>query len=336
MHCAACEVSDITMQSAWRHRTFIAALFAAVVLMCAGRPEAVASTGFTFFAIGDPQVNIPKWGTAGTEKTIDAMNALPGQPFPLGGVVDAPRGVLIAGDLVDDTTNPANWSLYKTLFDPRGKAKLRFPAFEGAGNHDFDMQRGYAQWSYVQRDVIARNTQRAAKVSTDASGYHYSWDWDDVHFVCLNVFPGDEWREVYNRPMMWNDPKGALAFLRRDLHERVGTSGRPVVVYWHYGLRGWGLDEWWLPRDLDALKDVLAPYNIALILHGHEHRYERYTWAGYDVVMAPSPQFDPDRAKGEQDGRPKGFVVARMTRDTFEMANWTPTGWQDAWRKTLR
>lgn len=307
-----------------------------VALAVLSRVGGAASDAVTFFAIGDPQINIPKWGTAGTEQTIDAMNALPGQPFPLGGVVDTPRGVLIAGDLVDDTTNPANWALYKTLFDPQGKARLRFPVFEGAGNHDFDMQGGYAQWSYVQRDVIARNAQRAAKISTDTNRYHYSWDWGRVHVVNLNVFPGDEWRQVYDRPTMWNDPKGALAFLRNDLKERVGTSGRPVVVYWHYGLRGWGLEKWWLPRDLAALKEALAPYNIALILHGHEHRYERYTWEGYDVVMAPSPQFDPDRTKGEQDGRPKGFVVARMTDDALEMANWTPTGWLDPWKKSLR
>ena len=53
-----------------------------VALAVLSRVGGAASDAVTFFAIGDPQINIPKWGTAGTEQTIDAMNALPGQPFP--------------------------------------------------------------------------------------------------------------------------------------------------------------------------------------------------------------------------------------------------------------
>ena len=98
-----------------------------------GKPQATpVSAPITFFPIADPQINIPRWGTAGTERTIELMNELPGTPFPFGGVVAEPAGVMAAGDLVDDITNPANWELYKQLFDPeRGRARLRFPIYEG-------------------------------------------------------------------------------------------------------------------------------------------------------------------------------------------------------------
>jgi len=318
------------MLRTWR----LVMLMAGAVALWGFQPAA-APASFTFFAIGDTQINLAKWGAAGTEATIAAMNTLPGKPFPLGGVVDEPRGVLIAGDLVDDTAEPKNWAFYKTLFHPRGNAKLRFPVFEGAGNHDISTGAKFGDWSYIQTELIARNRERAAPVWVDANGYHYSWDWDQTHIVCLNIFPGREWRQVYDRDAPWNDPKAAIDFLKSDLAARVGTSGRPVIVYWHYGLRGWGLEKWWLPEDLARLKATLAPYNIALLLHGHEHRYERYTWEGYDVVMAPSPQFDPDRAKGEQEGRPKGFLVTRIGNGMLEMANWTPQGWDDPWKKSL-
>ncbi len=294
-----------------------------------------AGRDVTFFAIGDPQINIPRWGVAGTEQTIAMMNGLPGKDGPFGDVVAEPRGVLIAGDLVDAVSNPANWELYKQFFDPNGVARLRFPAFEGAGNHDLDTKQAVGTFTYVQQELIARNRTRPANLKLDPHGYHYSWDWDDVHFVCLNVFPGSVPRAVYDRDAPWNDPKGALAFLTNDLKAQVGKSGRPVVVFWHYGVRGWGLEKWWLPADLDALAGALKPYNIALIVHGHEHRYEHYTWNGMDVVMAPSTQFDPDPAQGTTQSRPKGFVVGRLTGRELQIGYRTPDGWDDKWRKPL-
>lgn len=103
---------------------------------------------------------------------------------------------------------------------------------------------------------------------------------------------------MYGNPAPWNDPKNALTFLRRDLAEEVGQSDRPVILFWHYGLRGWGLEKWWTEEDLATLKSALAGYNVALILHGHEHRYERYEWAGYDVVMGPASWGRPRTVQG--------------------------------------
>jgi hypothetical protein len=108
-----------------------------------------------------------------------------------------------------------------------------------------------------------------------------------------------------------------------------------VLVFWHYGLRGWGLEKWWTPADLANLRDVLAPYNIALILHGHEHRYERYQWEGLDVVMAPSPQRDRDPAKPGAISEPKGFLVLRFRDGTLEIAHRADGRWQDHWTKSV-
>ncbi len=106
-----------------------------------------------------------------------------------------------------------------------------------------------------------------------ALGYPHPWDWGALHRVNLNLFPGNTPRPVYDRQAAWNNPAGRLEFLRADLRDRVGDSGRPVVLMWHDGLRGWGLEKGWLPDDLAALKEVVAGYNVVLILHGHEHAY---------------------------------------------------------------
>jgi hypothetical protein len=308
---------------------------AALSLACgpSGRDTEVRDGSIAFFVVGDPQINIPRWGSAGTEATLRTMNALPGDSFPHGGVVPEPRGVLVAGDLVDDPGNRANWELYKELFDPRGDALLRFPVYEVAGNHDLGTDSVQDGWTYVQEELIQRNQHRPGPLRFDPNGYHYSWDWGDVHFIALNVFPGSVPRPVYDNPSPWNHPRSSLDFLLDDLLRQVGTSGRPVILLWHYGLRGWGLEEWWTTADLDALKEVLAPYNIALILHGHEHRYERYTWEGYDVIMAPAPQVD--RMEGESESRPKGFLVVRIHENRLETAHHGVEGWEEVWSKPL-
>lgn len=280
----------------------------------------VGADSYTFFATGDPQINVEKWGAAGTEQTINWMNHRPGSDFPAGGEVGVPKGVLILGDLVDDLKNPENWATYKGLFDPRGKALLQYPAYEGAGNHDLDGKNSDGQLSYVQQEMSERHKQLQGMFHFDGRGYHYSWDWGPVHYICLNVFPGNVPRAVYGKNAPWNDPQHALSFLQEDLKEQVGVSGRPVILMWHYGLRGWGLEKWWLPEDLENLKNTLKPYNIVLILHGHEHAYARYQWEGYDVIMVPSPQYDRNPKDPKSVSRPKGFLVVRVAGDQLETA----------------
>lgn len=298
------------------------------------RGEQRGKGDFTFFVIGDPQVNLVKWGTAGTEATLRVMNDLPGRPFPAGGVVEEPRAVLVLGDLVDDVRNPANWGRYKELFDVHGRGLLRYKVYELLGNHDLG-EPGDDGFNAHQREFIERNKSREDLFHYDNSGYHCSWDWGRVHFVNLSVFPGNEPRPVYDRVAPWNDPKRSLDFLRADLAERVGDSGRPVVLSWHYGLEGWGLEKWWTSQDLENLEQTIRPYNVVLILHGHEHAYKRYQWQGYDVVMAPAPQVDPVESRGEKEGRPKGFLVVRFQGDRMDVAHWTAGAWQEHWSKSL-
>jgi hypothetical protein len=294
-----------------------------------------AGSNVTFFAIGDPQINIPRWGTAGTEKTIEMMNQLPGAPFPFDGVVEEPLGVIIAGDLVDDLKNHENWELYKKFFDPHGKARLRFKVFEGLGNHDLSTTQGFGTFNYLQEEFVERNKSRTDKFHYDAHHYHYSWDWGPLHLVCLNVFPGNTNRAVYDRNAPWNDPKHSLDFLAHDLKTTVGDSGRPVILIWHYGLRGWGLEKWWTTNDLAALREAIVPYNIALILHGHEHRYDRYEWEGYPVFMAPAPQIDRDPKTPSVESKPKGFLVIRLQGDELQVAHHTAQGWAEKWSRKI-
>jgi hypothetical protein len=290
----------------------------------------------TFFVTADPQIHLDKWGTSGTEETIAILNRLPGEEFPLGGKVAEPKAVLVLGDLVDVVDDPRHWECYKRFFDPNGKALLRYRTFEIIGNHDLSAKSAKGGLSVVQEEFIKRNKLRLGdEFHFDKSNYHYSWDWGSLHFINLNLFPGNEPRPVYDNPAPWNDPRNSLDFLREDLATRIGKSGRPVILLWHYGLRGWGLEKWWTPEDLNNLKAVIAPYNIVLILHGHEHSYAHYEWEGYPVFMCPSPQRDRNPKTPEVPSTPKGFLVIRLKGKELQVAHHEARKWGQVWKREI-
>lgn len=329
-----------TVMPALSRREALARLTLGGLAACAGSRLHAADTAtdgdITFFVMADPQIHLDKWGTAGTEQTIRIANELPGKPFPFGGNVAEPRAVLVAGDLVDTVGDPRHWECYKRFFNPNGGGLLRFRAFEAIGNHDLSNESA-AGFSVVQREYIERNKARQGPevFSYDAHHYHYSWNWGPLHLVNLNLFPGNVHRQVYDRESPWNNPRNSLDFLAEDLRLRVGDSGRPVILMWHYGLRGWGLEKWWTPEDLANLKQTIEPYNVVLILHGHEHSFAQYEWEGYPVFMSPSPQIDRDPKTPEVESKPKGFLVVRLQGTELQLAHHGADGWREKWSRKV-
>jgi len=322
----------------YTRRDALARLVMGGLATCGGMLRAAPEqeSELTFFVVSDPQIHLDKWGIAGTEKMIHAINELPGKDFPFGGKVAEPRAVIIAGDLVDVVDDPRHWECYKRMFDPNGGALLRYRTFELIGNHDLSSAIPAGELSPVQREFIERNKRRRGdEFHFDADHYHYSWNWGPLHLVNLNLFPGNRHRPVYDREAPWNDPRNSLDFLRDDLKTRVGDSGRPVVLIWHYGLRGWGLDKWWAPEDLANLKDAIVPYNVVLILHGHEHAFAQYEWEGYPVFMCPSPQKDRDTTMSDVPSKPKGFLVVRLNGNQLQLAHHGPEGWKENWSRSV-
>jgi hypothetical protein len=55
--------------------------------------------------------------------------------------------------------------------------------------------------------------------------------------VMLNLAPAEQQEAEPEgaQGATWNDPEHALGFLVQDLAQAVGSSGRPVVVFHHYG-----------------------------------------------------------------------------------------------------
>lgn len=189
-------------------------------------------------------------------RAIEAMNTLQGRAWPRGlsGTFGQPRGLLVAGDLTEDG-RPEEWARFVAFYGHRGgDGLLDYPVFEGIGNHD--KHYGF----YVKDRVRERH-----------GGQIYSWDWHDLHLVCLGEAPDDE----------------DISWLRKDL----AAAGREVgvILYFHFPLKGPYSDNWFGQGNYrDTLMKALDGYRVLGIFHGHYHAAGHYRYGGYDIYNVGS------------------------------------------------
>ena len=260
----------------------------------------------TFFVGSDSHYGRENNGAI-NRKVIDEMNSLPGESLPAsigGGVVRTPRGVAMNGDLLDEGFNAetahAQWAEFCRDYGLTGAdGRLCYPLFEGFGNHDGGPTKGI-----TRAGIKERNARRSGLTSVSPDGHHYSWDWDQVHLVQLNLFGGDGPEDVKGVNGPEHDPEGALRFLKEDLAKNVGNSGRWVVVFQHFGWLG-GMSDWWQPEAKERFYEVVKPYHIACLINGHSHGAAFVPW--HDLLTI----HDGSTARG--DGDTGDFLVVRIT-----------------------
>lgn len=249
------------------------------------------TTDVTFLIASDTHYGLDQWATneALNKECIDRMNAIPGTAYPteIGGTVDSPRGVVLTGDLTDSGTSD-NWYGYWILwwymdgfvddYGVNGEKRIDYPVYEGYGNHDIH---NVSSW-VVPDDIANRNLSRPGVVNISGNGYHYSWDWDNVHLVQLNVYPGGA-----------GDAADSLDFLIQDLADNVGGSRRPVVLFHHYGFDPFGTG-WWTQEERQAYYAAIEGYNVIAIFNGHNHATQHRRWNDIDtftIANASSQKF---------------------------------------------
>jgi cytolysin (calcineurin-like family phosphatase) len=186
------------------------------------------------------------------------MNRLPGTALPrsIGGRVDRPLGVLVAGDLTD-RGKPEQWRTFVKYFGRTGRdGVLKYPVYLATGNHDRKGSR-----KFVLRQVRARHGALA-----------YSWNWHGVQFVCLDNYPG-------RRNLIW---------LKKDLSALRPRT--PVVIFFHYSILG-PFSQWWGKKAKNRFRKAIQRHNVIAIFHGHYHGAGHYRWAGFDVYNVGSPLY---------------------------------------------
>ena len=230
---------------------------------------------------------------------VETMNSIPGQGFPeefrIKGKIRSPRGVIILGDIVDDGSSSdvqKFWQEYVEDFGFNGNGLLAFPVYEGFGENDGPSN------GLVRSNIRSRNRQRPGLRSISADNHHYSWDWGQIHLVHLNIYPGsagEEYLKIWRRKTTGDGryPKQSLEFLIEDLRRNVGESGRPVVIFQHYGFDSWG-EAWWTQNERNAFLKAIRPYNVIAIFWGHSHVAQSFSWNGIKTWCAGTINNDPE------------------------------------------
>jgi predicted phosphodiesterase len=357
------------MSNTITRRQFIASAAASVSLpglLRAGEPK-VADDPVAFFLVGDTHflankeepAKLDERSAAVTSRLVDMLNKIPGTAIPKasgGGTVFAPQGVIHAGDCID-TGDKANekmqateWAAFADAYGLSGKdGKLNVPVYEIHGNHDSPRGDGMAV-----KKIAERNKSRPGVANVSKNGIHYSWDWGRVHFVNLGIVVGQVADVTRRRRYA---PLESLDFLVADLKEKVGTSGRPVVITHHVDVLRYAqplpVDEKkaavmeWDPADVKGFHDALRGYNVAAILYGHTHARNVYRWDGTNKAAKDGiPTFNVDNSSHFA-GKQQAFfyfevhadrVVAReyQTADAWETGSWTPEPWSAPIAKTGR
>jgi len=255
--------------------------------------------------------------------------------------------MIVAGDLINSLDKhggpyPAmqryEWERYKSDFGlARGQGRVDLPVYEVYGNHDGPQGR-----SFLVDELKKRNKQRSDVVHISDNGIHYSWDWGPVHFVAMGMFvgEGDEKKDDHHYA-----PRNSLEFLKTDLREHVGDSGRPVVIVHH--LDPGSNDYDWPDEDKESYLNTMKKYNVIGIVHGHTHGDPRmYNWNGMRV-------FDTDDACASKihNGKPVGLrhgflymsIVNRpgVNNDRFHIwsfyttDNWKTSSQRDYWNVSV-
>ena len=280
-----------------------------------------AAADVTFYSCSDVHFGADNGGKSPPMvrcEKVDLINALPGTPYPesIGGTVDRPRGVIMQGDLINDGAvaekYPTQWADYVADFGVNGEGRCLFPVFEGIGNHDLN-ENLFVFNQVRERNLVRKNLGHIGRVSSN--GHHYSWDWDGVHFVNVNLFPGNVWEGEADGYGRAHHPQFARDFLEEDLRRNAGDSGRPVVIVQHFR----PIDEnWWTYSAADKFHRAIQDYNVILILVGHQGGGVNNLWRGINWVSS--------------NGEP---IVCRVSSNRFTAIHRGASGWGQAFQKPI-
>lgn len=340
-------------------REFLGASISSAVAAC-GASAGEPGDELAFFVVGDTHYladrqspdKLDPVSAATNARLIEVLNRLPGTVIPEsagGGTVATPRGLIHAGDLIDSgdknggpypRMQQTEWRGFAKDYGLTGKdGRLRYPVYEVHGNHDSPPGNGLAI-----EQIAQRNRSRPGVTNVSGNGVHYSWDWGRVHLVNLGIVVGAV-KEVTRRRRY--NPLESLDFLVADLADKVGKSGRPVILTHHVDVArystppnpdGPATNAEWDPADVRGYYNALKPYNVLAILYGHTHARNIYRWDGtpkkaerglpvYNVAKA-AHFGSKQQAVFYFHLRGEKLTVRELTTpDRWETIAWTPQTW---------
>ncbi|HEX8112602.1 MAG TPA: metallophosphoesterase [Kofleriaceae bacterium] len=207
------------------------------------------------------------------DQQLAAINAIMTLAWPYGAVTP-PKGVIFNGDLTA-YGHPQQWDWFMWYYVNR----LRWPAYYGLGNHDYENNVGSCYGATTDKDWCARNSiewMRSTVVcgrskpfpANTITGYDdasmaYSWDIGPYHFVQLQnhpLYPKDE-KTGKTKPVPGIE--SSFTWLTSDL-KRATAAGQHIIINMHdFGDH--------MHTDNAQFAAAIAGSNVRAIFRGHIH-----------------------------------------------------------------
>ena len=184
---------------------------------------------------------------------------------------------LMLGDNVYPDGSDRDYQLY--MFDMYTDLFRRTPFWPAMGNHDA----AYG-WPATFLNIFALPRNGEAGGVPSQSGLYCSFDYANIHFVCLDSWISDH--SAQSEMLNW---------LRADL---AATTQDWIIAYWHHPPYSMGTDFSDSTPILVEMRENVVPilesYGVDLVLAGHSHVYERsFLLNGH---YGPSWTFSPTNA----------------------------------------
>ena len=190
----------------------------------------------------------------------------------------------------------------KALFEVYPETLRTSPLWPALGNHDGHSANSITQ-SGTYYDIFTLPTRGQAGGVASGTEAYYSFDYANIHFICLDSHDTDR------------SPNGAMAqWLKADL---AATAREWIVAFFHHPTYSNGTHDSDREGRLVDMRQNFLPIleagGVDLLLMGHSHVYERSYFI--DGHYGQSASFDPAvHVKQPGNGRADGNGVYRKPR----------------------
>jgi len=197
---------------------------------------------------------------------------------------------LMLGDNAYSTGTDSEYqSAVFDIYDAMLRKSVVWPTL---GNHDAASTASNGQNPYFNLFTLPTNAEAGGQPS--GTEYYYSFDYGNIHFICLDSQRSD--RETTGAMYQW---------LENDLEQ---TSQRWVIAYWHHPPYSKGShdsdDSSHLVEMRENFLPLLEAHGVDLVMGGHSHSYERSKFI--DGFYATPTLADSGTVKDAGNGDPDG------------------------------
>jgi hypothetical protein len=207
---------------------------------------------------------------------------------------------LMLGDNAYETGTDAEYQ--SAVFDMYPAMLRKSVLWPTIGNHD-TAQSTNPPASLPYFGIFTLPTNGEAGGTASGTERYYSFDYGDIHFICLDSMTSD--RSTTGPMMTW---------LRSDL---ASTNSRWIVAFWHHPPYSKGSHDSDTETQLIEMRQnalpILEAAGVDLVLAGHSHSYERSFLI--DGHYGVSSTFTAAMKKDGGSGRPDGTGAYRKPTD---------------------